>query len=222
MLTTPLPEYITRALMLLIIFPAHELAHALVATFFGDPTPRAAGRLTLNPLKHLDAFGSILFVAFGIGWAQTPINPAYFGENARMKSGIVSFVGPLTNFLLCFAGMIPFLIFGWLPTFDPGSKYLPSLPFFFTNFMVLNLLLAVLNLIPIAPLDGARVVGAFLSEKAAVTYDSVQRYGMLLFLVIFFILPQFNFNFLAWLLQLAEIPVFGLFHILLSIRLGLF
>jgi Zn-dependent protease len=222
MLTSSLPELISRALMLIIVFPAHELAHALVATYFGDPTPRAAGRLTLNPLKHLDVFGSLLFIAIGIGWAQTPINPAYFGENARMKMGLVSFAGPFTNLLLCMLGMIPFIIFGWSPVYEQTSGILPSLPYFFTIFMIFNLLLAILNLFPIAPLDGSRVLGAFLPEQAAVKYDALQRYGMILFLVIFFILPQLKINLLGWILQLAWMPIELILNLLVSIRLGLF
>jgi Zn-dependent protease len=222
MLTSSLPELISRALMLLIVFPAHELAHALVATFFGDPTPRAAGRLTLNPIKHLDPMGSILFVLVGIGWAQTPINSAYFGENARVKMGVVSFAGPFTNFLLCFAGMIPFLVFGWMPTGDPGSKFFPSLPYFFTIFISFNLLLGVFNLLPVPPLDGARILGAFLSGNAARWYDSFQRYGSIALLIIVFILPTIHIDVLGWLFRLVAIPVFQLLDILLSIRLGLF
>jgi Zn-dependent protease len=218
MLTASLPDLISRALMLLIVFPAHELAHALAATAMGDPTPRAAGRLTLNPLKHLDPFGSLLFIMAGIGWARTPVNPAFFGDNARLKMGLVSFVGPLTNFMLCLAGMIPFVIFGWQPTIDPGSKFLPSLPYFFTNFMVFNLLLAVFNLLPIAPLDGASVVGAFLSGGAAVAFDMFQRYGMLALLVLVFLLPSMGIDVLGTLLNLVAAPVFGLLYVLLHIR----
>jgi Zn-dependent protease len=222
MLTSSLPELISRALMLIIVFPAHEMAHALAATYFGDPTPRAAGRLTLNPLKHLDLFGSLLFIVAGIGWAQTPINPAYFGENARAKMGVVSFAGPLTNFLLCFAGMIPFIIFGWSIPTAADTTLLPSLPYFFFMFIYFNLFLGIFNLLPIPPLDGASILSAFLSDKAAALYNSFQRYGMIAMLVIVFILPQFNINILSWLFQLVAIPIFGLLHILISIRQGMF
>ena len=90
MFPSSITDLVYRVLILIIVFPAHELAHALAATRMGDPTPRAHGRLTLNPIKHLDPLGSILFVLFGIGWASTPINPAYFGENRRIKMGMVS------------------------------------------------------------------------------------------------------------------------------------
>ena len=78
-------DLITRVLILLIVFPAHELAHAIAATRMGDPTPREHGRLTLNPFKHLDLIGSMLFVFVGVGWASTPVNPENFGENRRRK-----------------------------------------------------------------------------------------------------------------------------------------
>jgi Zn-dependent protease len=99
MIPQTLPEIIYRVLILLIVFPAHELAHALAATRMGDPTPREHGRLTLNPFKHLDLYGSLMFIIAGIGWASTPINPANFGENRRLKLGLVSLAGPATNLL---------------------------------------------------------------------------------------------------------------------------
>lgn len=221
MLTTSLPDLICRALMLLIVFPAHELAHALAATALGDPTPRDAGRITLNPLKHLDLFGSLLFVLVGIGWARTPVNPAYFGENARWKMGLVSFAGPLTNFLLCLVGMLPFLVFGWLPTSDPGSKYVPSLPYFFTDFMIFNLILAVFNLLPIAPLDGASVVGAFLHNGVAAAYDSFQRFGTIALLIVVFLLPQIGINVLGSLFSFVARPIFSLLDFLLMLRFSM-
>lgn len=214
-----IPELLSRAIILLIVFPAHELAHAVTATWMGDPTPRLAGRLTLNPFKHIQPLGAIMLLLFGFGWASTPINPAYFGSNARIKLGVVSFSGPLTNFALALLTMIPFLIFGWLPTSDPGSTLLPSLPYFLTVFMGINLMLAVFNLLPIKPLDGADVLGAFLHGEAAVWYDRVQQYGMIALMLLLFVLPQFGIHLLDILISLAAQPLFGLLGLLLRFRL---
>jgi Zn-dependent protease len=203
-----IPGLICRALILIIVFPAHELAHAVAATWMGDPTPRLAGRLTLNPFKHLSAFGSLLFLMAGIGWASTPINPAYFGENARRKLGLVSAVGPLTNLALALLGVIPFYLFRLQPTGAVASRYWPTPAYFLTLFVLLNLLLAVFNLIPIAPLDGAQVVGAFLSGPPLRVYDSIQRYGGYILITVVLVLPQFGFDPVGLVLDAVMWPAF--------------
>lgn len=208
MVNITVADLICRALILIIVFPAHELAHALAATRMGDPTPRAAGRLTLNPFKHLNAFGSLLFLLAGIGWASTPINPAYFGENVRRKLGLVSAVGPFANLALAVLGVLPFYIFHWMPTLTLESQYLPTPAFFFTLFMILNLLLAFFNLIPIAPLDGAQVLGAFLSGRTLAAYDSIQRYGSYILLIVVFVLPMVGLDLIGLMLQVVVAPIF--------------
>jgi Zn-dependent protease len=203
-------DVVTRALMLVIVFPAHELAHALVATRFGDPTPRAAGRLTLNPIKHLDLFGSLLFVIAGVGWATTPINPLYFGENRRAKLGLVGLSGPLTNLGLAVLGAVPFYLFGWSPALESTNASLPTPQYFFTMFVILNLLLGFFNLIPVAPLDGAQVLGAAIPASWARAYESVQRYGFYILIVILIVLPQFGFNLLDVILRYLIVPILQL------------
>ncbi len=213
MLSLTLADIVCRVLILLIVFPAHELAHAVAATRMGDPTPGANGRLTLNPLKHLDLVGSILFVFVGVGWASTPVNPANFGENRRWKMGFVSLVGPLTNLVLAVLGAIPFYLFHWIPTTASTNAYLPDPAYFFSLFVFLNLLLAVFNLIPIAPLDGAQVLGAFLSGAAADAYDAFQRYGSFALIVVVFVLPMMGFNPLLLLTRYFVVPAMQLLFI---------
>jgi Zn-dependent protease len=188
-------DVLCRVLILLIVFPAHELAHAVIATRMGDPTPRLHGRLTLNPIKHLDLWGSMLFVFAGIGWASTPINPAYFGENRRLKMGLVALSGPMVNLALGALGVVPFYLFGWTPIFASSNSVLPDPAYFFTMFIFLNLLLTFWNLVPVAPLDGAQVLGAVIPEAWARTYGSVQRYGFYIIIVLFFILPMVDARF---------------------------
>ncbi len=206
-------DLITRVLILLIVFPAHELAHAIIATSMGDPTPRQHGRLTLNPFKHLDLVGSMLFVFVGVGWASTPINPENFGENRRMKMGLVALAGPLTNLALAVVGVIPFYLFHWVPSTVSISQYYPDPAYFFSIFVFLNLLLAVFNLIPIAPLDGAQVLGALVGGEAAERFDAFQKYGPFALIILVFILPVLGFNVLVQLVQSVVVPAMQLLFI---------
>jgi Zn-dependent protease len=206
-------DILCRVLILLIVFPAHELAHAVAATLMGDPTPRERGRLTLNPFKHLDLVGSVLFVFVGVGWASTPIHPENFGADRRMKMGLVSLVGPLTNLALAVAGAIPFHLFHWHPSTVSANSYYPDPAYFFTLFVFLNLLLTVFNLIPIAPLDGAQVLGALLPGGAAKAFDAFQRYGFYALLILVFILPMVGFNPLLLLAEYFVVPVMQLLFI---------
>jgi Zn-dependent protease len=211
-------DIVCRILILLIVFPAHELAHALTATAMGDPTPRAHGRLTLNPIKHLDLWGSILFILAGIGWASTPINPAYFGGNRRVKMGLVGLSGPLTNLALGVLGAVPFYLFGWTPTLIPEPNgILPNPAYFFTIFIFLNLLLAFFNLIPVPPLDGAQVLGAVLPAPLAVQYESLQRWGFYVLIVLLFVLPMVGINLLNLIVNYLIAPIMYLLFSGLSV-----
>ncbi len=206
-------DLITRVLILLIVFPAHELAHAIAATRMGDPTPRQHGRLTLNPFKHLDLIGSMMFIFVGVGWASTPVNPENFGENRRMKMGVVALAGPLTNLALAVVGAIPFYLFHWVPTTVSISQYYPDPAYFFSLFVFLNLLLAVFNLIPIAPLDGAQVLGAVVGGAAAEQFDSFQKFGPFALIILVFILPILGINLLVLLVQYFVVPAMQLLFI---------
>jgi Zn-dependent protease len=213
MLSLTPADLICRVLILLIVFPAHELAHALAATRMGDPTPRERGRLTLNPFKHLDLVGSMLFVFVGVGWASTPVNPANFGENRRAKMGFVSLAGPLANLALAVVGVIPFYLFHWYPTSTSANQNYPDPAYFFSMFVVLNLLLAVFNLIPIAPLDGAQVLGALLSGPVAEVFDAFQRFGPFALIIVVFILPMMGINLLILLMRYFVVPAMQILFI---------
>jgi len=213
MLSLSPADLICRVLILLIVFPAHELAHALAATRMGDPTPRERGRLTLNPFKHLDLVGSMLFVFVGVGWASTPVNPANFGENRRAKMGFVSLAGPLANLALAVVGVIPFYLFHWYPTSTSANQNYPDPAYFFSMFVVLNLLLAVFNLIPIAPLDGAQVLGALLSGPVAEVFDAFQRFGPFALIIVVFILPMMGINLLILLMRYFVVPAMQILFI---------
>jgi Zn-dependent protease len=164
----------------------HEISHGFAAEYLGDPTARLAGRLTLNPIPHLDPIGSILVPAigfmtlgFGFGWARpVPYNP-YNLKDQRWGPAIVALAGPLSNVLIA-------LIFGILIRMREALS-LPSEFVGISAFIVfLNLLLAVFNMIPIPPLDGSKVFSAFLPYRYMQMFESLQNYGLVIVLAIVF------------------------------------
>ncbi|MGB2783366.1 MAG: site-2 protease family protein [Atribacterota bacterium] len=189
-------------ILIIIIFlfsvVVHEVAHGTIANFLGDPTAKYAGRLTLNPLKHLDFFGSIVVpgilvltsIAVGggiiFGWAKpVPINPYNFRDQ-RYGSAKVAVAGPAANIFLA-------LIFGLLIRFLPFGTDLFSqnLIFIFGFIVWINLLLAIFNLLPIPPLDGSHILFTFLPQSMDNLKIFLTQYG--LFVLLFFIFFLFQF-----------------------------
>lgn len=166
----------------------HEVSHGAMAETQGDPTARLAGRLTLNPLKHLDPLGTIfmLLIVFAgipfIGWAKpVPINPTYFRDYRRGMI-LTALAGPMANLSLMILGMFVVLFF-----FQARMPTNSGVVGFFGLLILINYVLMLFNLIPIPPLDGSRVVSMFLPWRAMAAYNSLERFGILilLFLVIF-------------------------------------
>ncbi|MGA2111845.1 MAG: site-2 protease family protein [Anaerolineales bacterium] len=210
MLGLTLPDVIARVLTLLVAFTLHEYAHATVATRLGDSTPGYYGRLSLNPLRHLDPLGSLLLVAFGFGWAKpVPVNSNNLRPSPRAGMGIVSLAGPVTNVLLAFVGGLPFLLGLASPEFLPTTRVLPTPAFFLSQFVVLNIVLAVFNLIPLSPLDGEKVVGSLLQGEAARSFEQFQRWGPLVLLGLLFLLPLVGVDPISWVI-LGAVHIF--FH----------
>lgn len=183
---------IQSASRLAILFPAlilslalHEAAHSAAATALGDNTSRRLGRLTLNPLAHLDPLGTMMLVitvilGFGIGWAKpVPVNPRNFSISPRVGMALVALAGPVTNILIAFVAVR--LIIG-LP-----ESALPVLAMdVLRNLAFLNIALAVFNMLPFPPLDGYRVLLGILPDPMARSYEAIEPYGpMILMLVIF-------------------------------------
>ncbi len=199
MLGLTLPDVIARVVTLLVAFTLHEFAHALVATRLGDSTPRYYGRLSLNPLRHLDLLGSLLLVAFGFGWAKpVPVNAYNLRPTPRAGMGMVSLAGPVTNMLLAFLGGLPFLLGLASPEFLPTTRVLPTPIFFLSQFVLLNIVLAVFNLIPLSPLDGEKVLASFLQGEAARSFEQFQRWGPVVLLGLLFVLPLVGLNPISW------------------------
>lgn len=153
---------------LVIAITIHEYAHALAADKLGDPTPRANGRLTLNPLRHLDPLGTIILIFANFGWGKpVPIDPYNFRQPRRDEI-IVSLAGPISNFILA-------IILSKLAIFVPLFYY----------FAVINLYLGIFNLLPIPPLDGSKIFLNILPiEKAVAWEQAFDRYGFILLFIL--------------------------------------
>ena len=188
MLGLDLPTFISRAIILVIAFTVHEFSHAATATAFGDPTPRNSGRLTLNPLSHLDVFGSIMLILAGFGWAKpVPVNPYQLSRRSPAALMLVSLAGPLSNLVLALLAAIP-LRLGLVPHIT-SSRYFPSPFSFLIEFMFVNLLLTLFNLIPLAPLDGDKIADYFFPPSIARVFEVIRPYGPIILLALLFIGP---------------------------------
>ncbi|MGH2452925.1 MAG: site-2 protease family protein [bacterium] len=190
-----------RALALLVAAPLHEAAHAYAADRLGDPTPRRLGRLTLNPLAHLDPLGTILLLLFGLGWAKpVPIDPGNFADWRRGLI-VVAAAGPLANVILALFFGLPFKL-GLIQPFAGAVGPLGELLF---TLVLINAVLAIFNLLPVPPLDGSKILIGLLPGPLGLAYARLQPYGILilLLLVSFRITDQIVFPGIAWLVRQA-------------------
>jgi Zn-dependent protease len=183
-----LPQLITLGIILLVAFPIHELSHAFVAVRLGDDTPRRMGRLTLNPLAHLDLVGSILLFFAGFGWAKpVQVNPYNLRWGPNMGMAVVGAAGPLSNLVMAALAAIPFRL-GLVSLFDRGSiGVLPSPAGFLVTFIQINLLLMLFNLIPIAPLDGSKIIRGFAPPSWDRVFMQLEQWGPFLLMALVFL-----------------------------------
>lgn len=192
---------ISRIFVLFIALSFHEFAHAWAAYRFGDDTARLNGRLTLNPLAHLDPMGSLMLLVAGFGWAKpVPVNPYTLSRRSPNAIAWVSLAGPLMNFLLAVVAAIP-LRFNWVP-YDIGGGTFPTLFGFLLEFLYINLALAFFNLLPISPLDGEKILITVLPPFLARGLAKISAYGPFILLALILVgrLPGLNFDLLGGLL----------------------
>jgi len=175
---------------LLFALTLHEFAHGFVAYRLGDPTARDAGRLTLNPLKHLDPLGTIAFFFIKFGWAKpVPINPNYF-QNPKKDMLWVALAGPVTNLALAMISALLtkgiWLLANVLPYSVTTEAILVPLNSMLIASVWINLVLAIFNFFPIPPLDGSRILLGLLPNDLALSYLRLERYGFLIIMVLAF------------------------------------
>ena len=178
--------------VVLIALVFHEVSHGYAAYKLGDPTARSLGRLSLNPLKHLDPIGALCMLIFRFGWARpVPINSRYF-KKPRRDMAITAFAGPLCNFILAFLSLLLYYVAVWgcfqitenveIPDF--AAKFLAYLLLFLQLSHIMNLSLGIFNLIPVPPLDGSRVLYVFLPPKYYFGVMKYERYISLALLIL--------------------------------------
>ena len=192
-----IPTLISRVFVLLTAFAVHEFAHAWTADRFGDMTPRMNGRLTLNPLVHLDPIGSLMLVFAGFGWAKpVEVNPYALSRRSPAAMMWVSLAGPASNLMMAILAAIPFQL-GLVSMADAApvqGQILPTLSMLLFEFVYINLILMLFNLIPIAPLDGEKIAYYFLPPSVGRVLDTIRPYGPIILLALVFLGPTIGFN----------------------------
>jgi Zn-dependent protease len=176
----------------------HEVSHGYIAWRYGDPTARMLGRLTLNPLKHIDIIGTLMIVFIGIGWAK-PV-PVVFENLRNPKRDMiwVAAAGPVTNLLLGFvsAMLLRCLVTFANPAASSGSQLsmvIEPLVLMLAFSVYINLLLAIFNMIPLPPLDGGRVLSGLLPYRQAAALSRIEPYGMVIIIVLVFFTNIFSY-----------------------------
>jgi Zn-dependent protease len=174
--------FVVMIAVILFAITVHEYAHGKAAEAFGDPTPRMSGRLTLNPLAHIDPIGFLMLIIVRFGWAKpVPINPRYFRDPEK-DMAFVALAGPFANFTLA---VLIALVFRVIPV--PRSELGYFILNVFQYAVWINIALGIFNLLPIPPLDGSRLLRAVVPYEGQIFMDRLEPYGffVLIFLILF-------------------------------------
>jgi len=181
----------------LMAITCHEVSHGYIADKFGDNTARSMGRLTLNPIKHMDIFGTIMVFVVGIGWAK-PV-PVNFNNLRHPKRDMiwVAAAGPITNFALATLSALAMRLLVYfgegIPDASPLARIVDPVTLMLAFSVYINLLLAIFNLIPVPPLDGGRVAVGLLPYRLSMALASVERFGMIIIIALVFFTNAFGY-----------------------------
>lgn len=171
-------QILSTLFIIVFILPLHECAHGWMAVKLGDMTPKYDKRITLNPLASIDPMGALCLLLFGYGWAKpVQVNPRNF-RNPKTGMAIVALAGPLSNII---AALIGSIIFVPVALFGGNGIFIGFILTFLSSYIVINISLAAFNLIPLPPLDGSRIVAAFLSDRAMYAYYKYQNIIVMVF-----------------------------------------
>jgi len=170
---------------LIIAMSFHEYAHGKVASMLGDPTPKNHGRLTLNPIKHVDPIGLLMLIFVRFGWAKpVPVNPLYFRGDRRRGMLLVALAGPGTNFVLALlAGMGSLISLSLLLR---GNGFAFHIFLFFEYLLMYNVFLGVFNLLPVPPLDGSKILFNILPSRYSRIMYQIEQYGFFILMILLF------------------------------------
>ncbi|MBQ9070342.1 MAG: site-2 protease family protein [Clostridia bacterium] len=203
--------YVISAFAVLITLTVHEYCHGYTAYKLGDPTAKSLGRLTLNPIKHIDPIGALCMVFFHFGWAKpVPINARYFKKPKR-DFALVALAGPLSNLIMSvFSALVYLIIYSSLKDFKFASEFLltftQNILNFFYLFHLVNIGIAIFNLIPIPPLDGSRILNVILPERV---YFGIMKYERTIYFAMlgWLLLGDYVVSFLLSVPLIAASPV---------------
>ena len=177
-------DAVGRVIAIFLCLTVHETCHGLAAYALGDPTAKSMHRLSLNPLRHIDWIGLLMMFAVGFGWAKpVPVDPRYF-KKPKQGMALTALAGPVYNLLLAVAALA--LLRGAILVL-PGTNWAIWLVNFLLELSVLSVGLGLFNLIPIPPLDGSKVLAAFLPDRQYITLMRYERYGILVLLALSFV-----------------------------------
>jgi len=172
--------FIFAVIALVVAITVHEASHAKMADYLGDPTPRLQGRVTLNPLSHLDLVGSLFILLVGFGWGKPVEFDPYNLRNKKKDSVLISLAGPMSNFLIAVLSSLILYSLFFL------NLNMPVISSFLAILIQLNLMLGVFNLVPIHPLDGFKIVEGLLSNEQALEWRKLERFGFIFLLLFIF------------------------------------
>ncbi len=209
---------ISTLIVVFVTLPVHEFAHGLVAVKLGDPTPRYQGRLTLNPMAHIDWMGSLCMFIAGIGWARpVQVNARNF-KNPKWGMAVVAMAGPLSNIILALIALLVRTLLLFLVSLVGAPWIISVFAFVMTvceYIASISVYLAIFNMIPFPPLDGSRLLSAFLPNKYYYKLMQFERYSFIIFTVLIVLLSRIDFNPISiasdyvtyWLARLASLPL---------------